>query len=100
MRNFSHDESTRHDDVTDSDLFSDVVAQQVLDTGTATGVLSNFKKLGTKAGEIREQDFHAENIRAVVQKAWEKMKPVDPDFWTREETSTPYCIFVQCLLCG
>jgi len=78
---FSHDASTRHSDVTDSDLFSDMVAQQVLDAGTDSGV----PKI---PGEIGDQDFDAKKVRAAVRTAGKNLVPTDPDFWTREETST------------
>jgi hypothetical protein len=48
---FSHDASTRHADVTDSDLFSDMVAQQVLDACNrkriATGIFLELHDCGT-----------------------------------------------------
>ena len=106
---FSHDELSRNTDVTDSDLFSDMVATQVLDDCTKVGTSENTSKDSASDSDSStnpsfenpsidvDHVFTQKNILPAIQKVGDSLKPTDPDFWSREEKST-VSLYEKCFL--
>jgi hypothetical protein len=63
----------------------------ILDHERKLGIDCKGNVIGSIHGEIRDQDPHAKNVRATVQKACKTLVPTDLDFWTTKKHPLYLC---------